>query len=75
MQPPRGPAGRGGVAQPPSSDAAPAAGQTIPDRGRLLARGRGGQGQSTSHPGHGWEMAAGAPSTATLGAPRPQPGQ
>ena len=42
MQPLRRPAGRGGVAQPPSSDTAPVANQTIPDRGRPLARGQGG---------------------------------
>ena len=51
VQPPRRPAGRGLAAQPPSDRAAPAAGQTIPDRGRQQARGRGVRGRSVSHPG------------------------
>ena len=50
VQPPRRPAGRGLTAQPPSDRTAPAAGQTIPNHGRLQARGRGVRGRSVSHP-------------------------
>ena len=74
VQPPRRPAGRGAAAGLPSDRAAPAAGQTIPDHGRLPARGQGGRGWSTSCPGCGQETATNAPSTTTLGAPRPRPG-
>ena len=66
--------GRGGAAQCPSDRATPAAGQTIPNRGRPQARGRGIRGRSVSHPGHGRGMATNVPSTTTLGATQPQPG-
>ena len=51
VQLPRRPAGRGLTAQPPSDRATPAAGQTIPDCGRLQARGWGVRGRSVSRPG------------------------
>ena len=51
VQPPRRPAGRGLLARPPSERATPAPDQTIPDRGRQLARGRGIRGRSVSCPG------------------------
>ena len=51
VQLPRRPVGRGLTAQPPSDRAAPAAGQTIPDRGRPQARGQGIRGRSVSRPG------------------------
>ena len=53
VQPPRRPVGRGVAARLPSDRATPAASQTIPNHGRLLARGQGGRGRSTSCPGHG----------------------
>ena len=51
VQPPRRLAGRGLLTQPPSDRAAPAADQTISDRGRQQARGWGIRGRSVSHPG------------------------
>ena len=74
VQPPRRPAGRGLTAQPPSDRAAPAAGQTIPDRGRQQARVRGIRGRSVSHPGRGRGMTTNAPSTTTQGDMQSQPG-
>ena len=74
VQPPRRPVGRGGAAQLPSNRATPAAGQTIPDRGRLQARGRGIRGRSVSHPGHERGMATNVPLTTAPGATQPQPG-
>ena len=75
VQPPRRPAGRGLTAQPPSDRAAPAAGQTIPDRGRPQARGWGIRGRSVSRPGRGRGMTTNVPSTTTPGATQPQPGR
>ena len=51
VQPPRRSAGRGLAVQPPSDRAAPAASQTIPDHGRLQARGWGIRGRLVSCPG------------------------
>ena len=50
VQPPRRSTGRGLLARPTSDRAAPAANQTIPERGRQQARGRGNRGRSVSHP-------------------------
>ena len=75
VQPPRRPAERGGAAQRPSDRATPAASQTIPDRGRQQARGRGIRGRSVSRPGRGRGMATNVASTTTLGATQPQPGR
>ena len=74
VQSPRRPVGRGKAAQPPSDRATPAASQTIPNRGRQQARGRGIRGRSVSHLGHGRGMATNVPSTTTPGATQPQPG-
>ena len=68
------PAGRGGVAQPPSSAAAPTAGQPVQERGRQLTRGRGLIGRSASRPGHGQGSATSTPTTNTQGGTPPQPG-
>ena len=51
VQPPRRSTGRGLLAQPTSDRAAPAPDQTIPDRRRQQARGRGVRGRSVSRPG------------------------
>ena len=75
VQPPRRPAGRGGAAQPPSDRATPAAGQTIPNRGRQQARGQGIRGRSVSRPGRGRGTTTNVPSTTTPGATQPQPGR
>ena len=53
MQPLRRPAGRGGVAQPLSSDAAPTTRQPAKEYGRQPTRRRGLRGRSASHPGCG----------------------
>ena len=53
VQPPRRPAGRGVAAQPPSDQATPAAGQTIPNCRRPQARGQGIRGRSVSDPRRG----------------------
>ena len=53
VQSPRRPAGRGGVAQPPSSATAPTAAQPVQEHGRQPTREQGLRGRSTSHPGHG----------------------
>ena len=74
MQPPRRPARRGGVAQPPSSSAAPAAGQPAQEHRRQPTRGHSLRGRSASCPGHGQRSAVNAPSTTTPGATPPQPG-
>ena len=73
MQPPRRPAGRGGVAQLPSSSAAPTTRQPQ-ERRRQPTRGCGLKGKSASHPGCGRGSATNAPSTTTPGATPPQPG-
>ena len=75
VQPPRKPAGRGLLAQPPSDRATPAAGQTIPDRGRQQARGRGVRGRSVSRPGRGRGTTTNAPSTTPQGDTQSQPGR
>ena len=74
VQPLRRPAGRGGVAQPPSSATAPTAGQPVQERGRQPTRGRGLRGRSASRPGHGQGSAASAPTTNTQGGTSPPPG-
>ena len=53
MQLPKRLAGRVLLAGAPSDRAVPAPDQTIPDRGRQQARGRGIRGRSASHPGWG----------------------
>ena len=73
VQPLRRPAGRGGVAQLPSSSAAPAARQPAQERGRQPTRGRGLRGRSASCPRCGQGSATNAPSTTTPGAAPPQP--
>ena len=73
VQPPRRPAGSRLTAQPPQT-AAPAASQTIPDRGKPQARGQGVRGRSVSHPRRGRGMTTNVPSTTTPGATQPQPG-
>ena len=73
VQPPRRPAGRGLLAKPPSDRAAPAPDQTIPDRGRQQARGRGIRGRSASCPGWGRGTTTNAPSTTTQGNAQSQP--
>ena len=74
VQPPKRPAGRGLTAQPPSDRATPAAGQTIPDHGRLQSRGWGVRGRSVSHPGRGRGTTTNTPSTTTQGVTQSQPG-
>ena len=74
VQPPRRPVGRGLTAQPPSDRAAPAASQTIPDRGRQQARGWGIRGRSVSRPRQGRGMTTTVPSTTTPEATQSQPG-
>ena len=75
VQPPRRPVGRGLTAQPPSDRATPAAGQTIPNRGRPQARGWGIRGRSVNHPGRGRGTTTNVPSTTTPGATQSQPGR
>ena len=74
VQPPRRPAGRGGVAQLPSSGAAPTTGQPTQECGRQPTRGHGLRGRSASRPGCGRGSATSAAATTTLGAAPPQPG-
>ena len=64
------PAGRGGVAQSPSSATAPTAGQPVQEHGRQQTRGRGLRGRSASHPRHGCGSTASVPTTNTQGALR-----
>ena len=73
VQPPR-PVGRGGVAQPPSSAAAPTAGQPVQECGRQPTRGRGLRGRLASRPRCGRGLATSAPATNTQGGTPPQPG-
>ena len=73
VQPPRRSTGRGLLARSTSDGATPAPDQTIPDRGRQQARGRGIRGRSASHPGRGRGMTTNAPSTNTQGNAQSQP--
>ena len=73
VQPPKRPAGRGLLARPPSDRATPAPDQTIPERGRQQARGRGIRGRSASHPGRGRGMTTNTPLTTTQGNAQSQP--
>ena len=75
VQLPRRSTGRGLLARPTSDRAAPAPDQTIPDRGRQQARGRGIRGRSASHPRRGRGMTTNAPSTTTQGNPQSRPGR
>ena len=73
MQLPR-PAGRGGVAQSPSSVTTPTTRQPVQERGRQPTRGQGLRGRSASCPRCGHGLTAGASTTNTQGGAPPQPG-
>ena len=73
VQPPR-PAGRGGVAQSPSSAAALTAEQPVQECRRQPTRGRGLRDRLASRPGRGHGLTTGAPATNTQGGAPPQPG-
>ena len=74
VQLPRRPTGRGLLARPTSDRAAPAANQTIPERGRQQARGRSDSSRSVSRPGRGRGITTNAPLTTTQGDAQSQPG-